>query len=414
VLADAFADLDAIDQGKAAPPKPRRGQTQAPKKDGDAANAGDGQASGTKTDGDGDGSAADASQTGSTAPPAAADGKPVKAKELREAYQALKERESKEYQPEISRLKARVQELESTGGDLKGLQEKAAAIERRNAELEQHIRFVDFQKSAEYQDRFWKPYVKAWENARRDLNGLQVQFQDETTGEVTARTVTDADLQYIASLEPVQRRQEVKRLFPEDRDEVLRHVNEIVRLAEASEAALGEARQTGDQRLKERLAHARQTQQVRAEAWKSVNESLEKRFPDYFAEKEGDTEGNEVLSKGRVLADLVFNPRAITPAQYEKLPKFVQESVRNNKPLTQEQLALLHATVRNKAAAHDRLARRLASVQKELDDAKKTISQYEQSGPDGGRAVSRRTTTGTGNFMEDAAAELDALDRQSG
>ena len=77
--------------------------------------------------------------------------KPVKAAELRVAYDNLKKEKREVLEPKIQSLESKIKELESRQPeDTKPIIEKMSAIEKRNAELEQHIAFVDYQKSNEF------------------------------------------------------------------------------------------------------------------------------------------------------------------------------------------------------------------------------------------------------------------------
>jgi hypothetical protein len=408
-MADANADLDALDasDGKSgAPPKDERGRfTRKPAGEGEDKQPDDPEAwrGGSKDKPAAPGSAAD------KAKPPSAEAVRIANKDLREAYEGLRARTETELEPEVTRLRSRVAELEKGTAAPKEVQDRLAAAEKRAAELEQHIRYVDYAKSQEYQDKFWKPYVKAWSDATRELKGLTMQVQGED-GRPTVREVTDADLQYFASLDPAARRTEINRLFPEDKEEVKRHINEISRLFDASQTALAEARKQAETQSKTATETQRQAAAARAQTWKSTNEGLATKYPAWFAPTEGDAEGNALLDRGRALADLVFSPGDLKREHLDLLPKAFAETIRAGKPFTQEQLVRMHAIIRNKAANHDRLARKLTLAQTRVAELEESLKQYEASGPDGGRPA--RGGKGKTDFLGEANAELDAIDRK--
>lgn len=407
-MADANSDLDALSasEGKSgAPPKDKGPKRSAPVGKSPEEPKGADEAPGHDEPPEpgqappGDGKA-----------PAGEPAKPVKARELREAYEGLKAKVKTELEPEVTRLRARVTELEQGNGSVpKEVQERLTAAEKRAADLEQHIRFVDYSKSQEYQQKFWQPYVKAWADATRELKGLTMKGEDEA-GNETSREVTEADLQYFATLEPGVRRAEINRLFPEDKEEVKRHINEISRLFDVSQSALKQAHEQADATVKSASEQQRQAQASRAKLWKEMNQGLAQKYPAWFAPADGDTEGNGLFDKGRALADLVFSPQDLTKESLDLLPKAFAETIRAGKPFTQEQLVRMHAIIRNKAANHDRLAHKVHGAQERIKELEESLKQYEESGPDGVPAGGK-VPRGTKDFMGEAAAELEAIDR---
>lgn len=410
-LDDAFADLDALDQGKPEPSRKKEAAKESPPSKGTTASGADEEgkedSSESQTNSETQ-SAKDAKESSKGEQP---EQKPVKAKELREAYEGLKKRVKEELEPEVTKLRTRVKELESKPPeDVEQTNARVAELSKRNSELEEHIQFVDFQKSKEYQDKYWQPYVKAWETARRELKGLQVEFEDKETGETKQRDITDADLQYLAGLEPVQRRQEINRLFPNDKEEVKRHINEITRLADESDKALATARKASGERLRTAQEQRTAAQKKQVEMWQTTNRSLEEKFPLWYKPTEGDQEGNAALDKATAMATLVYAPNDLTPQQIDLLPKAFADTLKAGKPLSPEQRTQLHAIAYQKLRSHDRMALRLKQANALNAELRKELDEYENSSPDG-KPESRREK-GKGNWMDDANAELDALDRK--
>ncbi len=74
-------------------------------------------------------------------------------------------------------LEKEVAELRSKSAEPpKELTERLSAIEKRNQELENHIRFVDYSKSQEFVDKYQKPYEDAWARAITGLKGLKISL----------------------------------------------------------------------------------------------------------------------------------------------------------------------------------------------------------------------------------------------
>lgn len=357
-----------------------------------------------------------------TVPPASKDDgkpkgeeqKPVKAAELRTAYESLKEKVKKEYEPnlqKLTQLEREVQELKATTPELdKAQKERVSAIEKRNAELEAHIKFKDYEESMEYKEQYWKPYEQAWGNATRELKGLTMTVEDPKTGESVTREVTPADLQYLASLEPAVRRTEINRLFPEDKEEVKRHINQISHLFEQTQTAKEKARGEAQTHANTQTEQQQQFQQNRTKLWRQTNEALATKYPNWFNKVEGDNEGNQLFDRGTSLADLAMFPQDLTPEKISMLPKAFQEVIAAKKPFTQDQLVKLHSIVRNKAANHDRLAYQNKSLTARVAELEKSLKEYELSGPDGARTGS----LGGANGELSADQELEAMERQFG
>lgn len=334
--------------------------------------------------------------------------------QLRDAYDSIKKRVRNELEPKIKQLEARVQEYESNAPAVpKEVAEKLNALEKRNGELEQHMRFVDYSKSKEYQEQFWNPYVKQWQTSLRELKGLQLKLgdKDEVTGEPKYREISEQDIQYLANLDPAARRQQVKQLFPDDAQEVMRHINEISRLFDASQDALKNARSNAENYSRQQQLQQQQWQQQHSALWKNANQTLAQKYPERFAPTEGDTEGNQWLDRGKALADLVFSPQDVTPEQIEMLPKVFKDLIQADKPLSERDRTFLYSIVRNKAMNHDRLEFRLHTAKARIAELETALKEYESSAPDNVPAGAK-TTKSTKGFMVEANEELEAMDRK--
>lgn len=334
-------------------------------------------------------------------------------KELREAYKALKEKVSKDYEPKLKRLpelEAKVKELESRDeSSAKATQSEIAAVKKRNEELENHIRFVDYEKSTEYRDQFQKPYEDAWGSALRELKGLTMKIEDPKSGEEIVREVTQADIAYFANLDPATRRTEINRLFPEDREEVKRHINQISNLAEKANAAREKAKADAETHAKTQTEAQRQAQIQRTKLWQETNKSLAEKYPKWFGRDESDEEGNAILDKGRALTDLLFDPASLTQERIQLLPKRFKEAIESSKPFSPEDHARLHAVIANKAANHDRAITKLKSAQARIAELEKSLKEYEDSGPDKIPVGGRRPAMDDSMTDEE---EIRALDRK--
>jgi hypothetical protein len=323
--------------------------------------------------------------------------KPVKAAELRVAYDNLKKEKREVLEPKIQALESRIKEFESKAPeDTKPIIEKMTAIEKRNAELEQHIAFVDYQKSNEFQTKYQQPYTEAWTKAVSDFGQLTVRVPgevDPNTGEptISTRQATAHDLLYLANLPLSQMDDQAEALFGKSAARVIRHVERVRELSDAQNKALNEAHKKGGEWAKTRQFQMQQFQQAQHDMWNQFNKEISERFPTMFAPVEGDAEGNELLTKGFAQADRLFAPAA------------------DAKPQSTEERIQFHALLRNKIANHDRLARRLKTVNAELAEAKEALAAYEKSEPPAGKGGGAKPASKT--WEQEVDEELRKLDR---
>ena len=346
----------------------------------------------------------DLAKTGEVAPPLKPDDKapeapvkPVKAAELRVAYDNLKKEKREVLEPKIQSLESKIKELEARQPeDTKPIVEKMTAIEKRNAELEQHIQFVDYQKSKEFTEKYQQPYTEAWTKAVSDFGQLTVRVPgevDPATGEpaFTNRPATADDLLYLANLPLSQMDDQAEALFGKSAARVIRHVEKVRELSDAQNKALSEAHKKGGEWVKTRQFQMQQTAQAHQKLWGDYNKQIAERFPKMFAPEEGDTKGNELLAKGFAAADRLFAP---PPDAAFKTP---------------EERIQFHALLRNKIANHDRIALRLKTTQAELAEAKEALAAYEASEPPAGKGGSAKPAAKS--WEQEVDEELKKMDR---
>lgn len=310
--------------------------------------------------------------------------KPQKAAELRTAYEKAKQT-IKDHEAEIARLKsekngsAGVNELSDAN---KVLAEKLEAADKRNAELEKEITFVNYQKSKEYKDKYEAPLVEAWERAQADLNELTVE--DE---EGNSRKATENDLLALAQMPLKEAWAKAKGMFGDAASEIMDHRRRVIDLMQAQNKALKEAQTNSEARNKEQQALHLQQREKLGKLWQDENKAWADKFPKWFQPEDGDEKGNALLAKGYELASSAFS---------------------TNGGKTPEEMVKIRAEVRNKAAAFPKLAYKLKQARDRIKELEKTVSEYEASEPPAGEGGKPRAeTNGTG--FEDAMAELDRL-----
>lgn len=310
--------------------------------------------------------------------------KPVKAAELRTAYEKSKET-IKTKDAEITRLQNELKAAKSTPVDdpeKKTLAEKLQAVEKRKAELEQQIQFVDYQKSEEFQTKYKKPYESAWAKAVSEVSQLTMSLEDGTTRKATA-----ADILNLANAPLDQLDEAAERMFGKSSARVIRHVEKIRELADAQTQAVTEAEKNAETHYKEQQTQSLQQQQKMATLWQDENKAWQEKFPRWFKPEDGDEKGNELLAKGYAMADAAFS---------------------SNGNHTPEQRVKLHAELRNKAAAFPKVAYKLKEARTRIKELEKSLAEYENSEPKAGEGGKPRATT-PADGLTDGFAELDSI-----
>lgn len=282
--------------------------------------------------------------------------------------------------------------------DRKVYDEKLKGLESRNKELEDHIRFVDYTRSSEYQTKYQQPYEAAWKRAMADVGQLQVALNRET-GE--ARPATAEDLGDLVNLPLGAARERAEALFGVFANDVMAYRKEIKGLWDAQSAAIEEAKKNGSQREEQQrqqmTAQGQELQKTITETWNKANAaSLEHaQYGQYFKPVEGNEEINKRLTKGFALVDAAFSgvptdPR-LTPQQ-------------------REQVIQRHSAVRNRAAAFGRLVYELGEAKKQLETVTKELDEIKKTEPNvtgrNGQPTAAATPAGARAQMQAALEKI--------
>lgn len=248
----------------------------------------------------------------------------------------------------------------------KAFTERLTAAEKRAAELEDEIRFVNYQKSGEFQEQYQRPYEAAWSRAVKDLNEISV-----TDAAGNARAATAEDMLTLVNLPLGKAREVADSMFGAFANDAMAHRKAIKELFDKQQEALSGARAKAAEWEKTRAAEAEKARtdidrQV-GETWTKANADAvtDAKYGKYFVPRESDPEWNQRLAKGFELVDKAFadaNPRD---------PRLSPEQRRS--------VIERHAAIRNRAAAfgplrfeNERLTARVGELEKELAEYKKT------------------------------------------
>lgn len=283
------------------------------------------------------------------------EGKTVEEPKKPTAWQFAREQEkkAKELQAEVERLKATsTQAKPEDHPEFKRLSEELEAKSKRLQELEEEVKYVNYERSTEYAEQYDKPYKQAVTDAISSISEFEV-----TNPDGTVRAATDADFWRIAQAKNAKDASAIaEELFgnPTAAAMALMERKRVIDAYNKAERAKQEFRTKGSEREKQMLEQrTKQAKEARAQ-WEKLNQEAEKKYPDLFAPKEGDTKWNELREKG-----------------FERV-KAAFEGKSNPQ---------LDSMVYMKAGAFDAVKYERDNLRAALKDAEAKIAEYEGSEP---------------------------------
>lgn len=300
-----------------------------------------------------------------------------------------------DYKSKASKAEQRIAELEKALPEITRLQEIQKQMEEarhRNEELEKEIRFVNYAKSQEFQDKYEKPYNAAWARVAKEIG--QITATDRS-GETRAGSIED--IAEISNLPLGEAQLLAEERFGSLANYVMNYRAKILELHEQRTQALEDAK---TQSIKRDEEFQQKQQQVNGELGKAIKEVWDKANNEIaqdqthgplFREVEGDHDGNERLKKGFELVDRAFgespNDPRLTPEQRAEVIK-------------------RHAAVRMRAAAFGRLNAQYLKLKTEADALRKQLEGYRQSTPGTGGPPAGPSAPSAPKGMDRIRAEL--------
>lgn len=270
---------------------------------------------------------------------------------------------------------------------------KIEQLQKRNEELENEMRYVDYTKSEEFKKNHLTPYENAWKRATSELSEIQVNVDGEM------RQASTQDLMTLVNLPLGKAREIADQVFGPFADDMMRYRTEIRDLFQKQQEALSEVREKGAAREKERLE---QTERMNAErnshiteVWKAAHDEIAKdqKVSRYVTPIEGDDESNAVLQKGFEFADKAFTVNPLDPS------------------LSKEQRAeavRMHVALRNRAAAFGRLTAMVSKLEANNKALEAELAKYKSTTPTTGGGIQTPATPGVKSAREEVFAALRA------
>lgn len=328
--------------------------------------------------------------------------------DLRKHYDALKVH-AKDWETKHKTLEQQHAELQKKLSapqewpEKKTYEERLSAHEKRIQEYENHLRVTNYAKSQEYKEKYETPYVNAFIAGRTKAAAMKVIERKDESGAITTQQARQGKAEDFDEIFRIQdddaAADRAVELFGESRAPmILFHRERAQELRNTGLQAIDEMGKKGqDYDKQQRELSERQINEANGMIDNFRNVAVEK-YPTLFKEIEGDAKGNDLLARGKHLLDRVLQGgKALADGE---------------EPMTQEELAIAIAAVRNKAVGFDRLVHRLRTVEKERDDYKKKLEDFEQSEPAPGEGGGKPTGGGEVEDENDPYKKLDKMARE--
>jgi len=239
---------------------------------------------------------------------------------------------------------------------------------KRAKELEDEIRFVNYEKSPEFQDKYQKPYKEAWTKAMGELGELTIEQEDGSR-----RQVSPNDLLRLVNAPLGQAREMAETMFGAFANDVMVHRKEIKNLFEKQASALEEARTKGAERERAMLdSYQNMTQTMQKTVsghWQKAQEAAlaDANIGKYLKPIEGNEEHNTRLTKAQELIDQAFRENPLDPRLTEE---------------QRESIVKRHAALRNRAIAYGPLMNENKTLQARVTELEEKLKQYQGSAPE--------------------------------
>lgn len=231
-------------------------------------------------------------------------------------------------------------------------------IKKRAEALEETIRYVDYEKSPEFQQKYHKPWVDAYNEGVTEATKLSVPLEDGTTRKATRKEfddiVTDPDLDSAID--------KAEKLFQNATraNQVLDYRKKFIAATRAMEDAKAEYRTKGSEMEKQAAAQRSEMLKQETALWEQHNKEWTEKNPQWTKADEGDEEGAKKLALGYKAADMAFG---------------------DTSHLSPDKRAKLFADTRNRAAAFGHVAHKLEKTLARVTELESKLKEFEQSEP---------------------------------
>jgi hypothetical protein len=245
--------------------------------------------------------------------------------------------------------------------------ERLTRAEARAKELEDHLRFIDYQNHPEFKEKFQKPYDDAWNRVMKRLSGVGV-----TNADGSKRPVEVKDILELGQLPADIVIEQAEAKFGKLGSWVAERIEDLKQLSEAKIDALDKAKKEGAEKAQRDAQDWERGQKELTEflgtTWRKASEEIEShsKYGKYFKPVEGDEEFNTRLQKGTELVDKALSESPADPSLT---------------PQQREAIVKRHAAMRQRARAFGPMQLTIERQAAELERLKTELAQYKGSEP---------------------------------
>lgn len=285
-------------------------------------------------------------------------------KQLREAYEALKAKHTALETEHETFKKAASQPKDDP--EKKEIAERAERYQKLAQERENELKFAKYERSEEYQEKYYKPYEQAFGSGRAEAAAIKVT---DAEGNVRQGTPEDFDT-YMFISDPESAADFAEKVFGKHKSTMEYWRNQVRALGSKSQSAIEEFRKKGSEREKEWSENSAKAQKAATEYWSKLNSTALEKYPALFKAADEDAKGKELLTKGFTLADRAFSDGKPTKD--------------GDKPLNPAELLQLRSAMRNKFAAFDYQVHLRRQAESRVKALEAELEQYKKSEPGSG------------------------------
>lgn len=325
--------------------------------------------------------------------------KPKKPADFLREKLAKTEQERDTFRAELEKIKT-AQPTEHP--EVKTLTEQVESLRKEKAKLEEEFRYVSYEKSPEFAQKFQAPFDTAWNRGRQMIARLKTVDASGNTVAATAEQFDGLMEQYLR--DPEAAAAKLDEMFGPRASLITPHMLEVEKAGMAINSAIDEFRKSGAEREKQWHETSAKVAKEISDHWATAikPESVPDQWKPYVLPKGVDKDGNPLDQEGDEMI-------AKALAQYDKA---ANENARNPNLTKEQRQAVLGraAALRNKAAAFPRLIRDLKQRDTRIAELEKQLAGFQSSEPGAGGAKTIEKKIGpAADTMEGAVSALDRL-----
>jgi hypothetical protein len=271
-------------------------------------------------------------------------------------------KEAETFKKQNEELKAQLEKQK----DYPKIVETLAERDKRLADQENHIRFVNFKQSEEYKTKYQEPANKAYAEMVRDMPQYQVELPGKPTDDGSPvqsayRPATEADFVRLYQMQEGQAWAESRKMFGDAAPAIMEHRRTLKQLARGAQEAEENYRQNGAKIEGERQVQTKLEQEKLLRSWEDENQRITNALPGILKEQEKDEEFNKVLGTAREMVDVAYSDKRNT--------------------LPPDTRAKLDAKIRNRAVGYSTLTLLRQRDQATIKQLQAKIAELEGGAP---------------------------------